>query len=106
MSVRVKIPASLQPKHPSAVKDYKIDWKDDVSPHLETSETISSQTTVASTGITVDSSALTDTNTSVTFWLSAGTHGQVYQITNKVVTSSSRTLYAVVSIEVSDDPNP
>ena len=42
-------------------------------------------------GITVDSSSITDTNTSVTVWLSSGTAGTAYDVRCEIVTSASRT---------------
>ena len=58
-------------KDPDAVLDYKFDWAastngSGASDWLADGETISSHTITATTGLTVDSSSLTDTNTSVT----------------------------------------
>ena len=83
-------------KDPDAVLDYKWDWKASTngtgsSDWLASGETISSHTIDADTGITVDSSSLTDTNTSVTVWLSGGTAGTTYAVRCEIVTSSSRT---------------
>lgn len=58
---------------------------------LASGETISSHTITADTGITVDSDSITDTNTSVTVWLSGGTIGQKYRINCNIVTSDGRT---------------
>lgn len=85
-------------KDPSAVLDYKFDW----SSWLATGETISSHTITADTGITVDSSSLTDTNTSVTVWLSGGTAETSYTVTCQVVTSASRTDERSITIRVKD----
>lgn len=74
-------------KDPAAVLDYKFDWSD----WLESGETISTRTVTAESGITVDSSSITDTNTSVTVWLSGGTAGVNYDVTCRIVTSASRT---------------
>jgi len=83
-------------KDPDAVLDYKFDWKaltngTGTSDWLGTTETISSHTIDADTGITVASSALSDGNTSVTVWLSGGTHGYDYAVRCEVVTSGART---------------
>ena len=83
-------------KDPDAVLDYKFDWKADTngngtSDWLQSGETLSSHTIDADSGITVDSSALSDTNTSVTVWLSGGTAGTDYAVRCEVVTSASRT---------------
>ena len=83
-------------KDPDAVLDYKFDWKDSTngtgdSDWLASGETIASHTIDEDTGITVDSSAQTDTNTSVTVWLSGGTAGVSYAVRCEIVTSASRT---------------
>lgn len=83
-------------KDPAAVLDYKFDW----SSWLASGETISTQTTTAATGLTVDSSSITDTNTTVTAWLSGGTAGTEYTVTNQIVTSSSRTDERAIRIRV------
>ena len=86
-------------KDPDAVLDYKFDWAADTNGSadldatdwLADGETISSHTIIAEAGITVDSSSLTDTNTSVTVWLSGGTAGEHYLVTCRIVTSDSHT---------------
>jgi hypothetical protein len=86
---------SIFDKDPQAVLDYKFDWKaltngTGSEDWLAASETISSHTVTATTGITVDSSSLTDTSTSVTVWLSAGTDQTTYTVTCHIVTSAAR----------------
>jgi len=86
-------------KDPDAVLDYVFDWKaatnqptvSGLTDWLASGETISSHVITADEGIDVDSSALSDTNTSVTVWLSGGTVGAVYEVACKIVTSASRT---------------
>ena len=85
-------------KDPSAVLDYVFDWAsltnertDATSDWLGSGETITSKTVTAETGITVDSSSLTDSNTSVTVWLSGGTAGSNYIVACRIVTSAGRT---------------
>jgi len=83
-------------KDPDATLDYKFDWKASTNgtgdtDWLQSGETISSFTIDEDTGITVDSSAKSDTNTSVTVWLSGGTAGTTYAVRCEIVTSSSRT---------------
>lgn len=83
-------------KDPDAVLDYKFDWKASTnstgdSDWLASGETIASHTIDADSGITVDSSSQTDTNTSVTVWLSGGTAGTTYAVRCEIVTSGSRT---------------
>ena len=74
-------------KDPDAILDYKVDW----SEWLDTDETISTQTTLASTGITVESSGIFDSSTSVVAWLSGGTANSRYRITSRITTSAGRT---------------
>ena len=83
-------------KDPDAVLDYKFDWAaltngSGSSDWLQAGETIASHTIDEDTGITVDSSAATDANTSVTVWLSGGTAGTEYAVRCEIVTSGSRT---------------
>lgn len=70
-------------KDPDAVLDYGFDWTD----WLTDTEVISTSTWTVPTGITMDSDSETTTATKV--WLSGGTAGTTYTITNKIVTDSS-----------------
>lgn len=72
-------------KDPDAVLDYQIDW----SSWLATGETISSSDWVVQTGITENSAS--NTTTTATIWLSGGAAGVTYTVTNRIVTTASRT---------------
>ena len=92
-------------KDPNAVLDYVFDWAASTngtgdSDWLASAETISTKTIASTTGITVDSSSITDSNTSVTVWLSGGTAGTDYEIACKIVTSASRTDERTITIMV------
>ena len=94
-------------KDPDAVLDYVFDWAaltngttGGTSDWLASGETISTKTITAETGITVDSSSITDTNTSVTVWLSGGSAGNIYYVSCKIVTSAGRTDERTINIEV------
>ena len=92
-------------KDPDAVLDYKFDWKAETnstgnSDWLISGETISSHTITADTGITVDSSSETDTDTSVTVWLSGGTDKVDYSVACEIVTSDGRTDERTATIKV------
>lgn len=94
-------------KDPNAVLDFKFDWRaltngSGTSDWLESGETISSHTITAATGITVDSSSLTDSSTSVTVWLSGGTDGNKYNVTCRIVTSAGRTDDRTAEIRVAN----
>lgn len=90
---------------PQAVLDYKWDWAADTngsgsSDWLASGETISSHAIAAVTGITKDSSALTDTNTSVTAWYSGGTALVDYDVTCHIVTSDGREDDRTITLKV------
>lgn len=79
--------SNVKLKDPNAVLDYKFNWSD----WLASGETISTITITAESGITVDSSTITDTGTTVTVWLSSGTAGNIYDVACLITTSDSRT---------------
>ncbi len=94
-------------KDPAARLDYKFDWRADTNNHdpaassdyLAAGETISSATVTADTGITVDTDSITDTNTSVTVWLTGGTDGEDYEVVCQIETSDSRTDQRTITIQ-------
>lgn len=71
-------------KDPDAVLDYQIDWATWLS-----GDTISTSTWIVPAGIVKDSDSFTTTAT--TIWLSGGTAGDRYNITNRIVTAGGRT---------------
>jgi len=70
-------------KDPQAVLDYTIDWAD----WLET-DLISTSTWTVPSGLTEGTH--TNTTTTTTAWISGGTEGVVYEITNHIVTAAGR----------------
>lgn len=72
-------------KDPSAILDYTVDW----SNWLDTAETITSSTWTADTGLTIVSSSRTSNKSTV--FLSGGTGGENYLVSNTIVTSASPT---------------
>lgn len=72
-------------KDPDATLDYQIDW----SSWLATGETISSSAWIVPDGLTEVSDS--NTTTTATIWLSGGTDGESYRITNRVTTTAGRT---------------
>ena len=91
-------------KDPNAVLDFKFDLAalthlvdGAVSDYLQTGEALSAtpgEVDVFSsdpTVLIVDSFALTDTNTSVTAWVSGGVNGRSYTLTCRFKTSLGRT---------------
>lgn len=71
-------------KDPSAVLDYGIDW----SAWLGT-DTIVASTWTVQAGITKGNTSFSATRTLV--WLSGGTDGTDYTLTNRIVTAGGRT---------------
>lgn len=81
-------------KDPDAVLDWVWDWNE----WLDEGETITTSTFIPSVGITVDSE--TNTTKTATVWLSGGTAGQVYQVTNRITSSAGRTDDRSITIRV------
>jgi len=73
-------------KDPDDVLDYLWDWTEWLA---NESDTISSSTFTVETGLTKNSS--TNTTTTATVWLSGGTAGEEYDVTNRIVTTGGRT---------------
>lgn len=94
-------------KDPDAVLSYKFDWKAKTngsgpSDWLASGVTIASQTITADSGITVDSSSITDTSTSVTVTLLGGTAGNSYKVACKITTSDGQTDERTITIKVEE----
>jgi hypothetical protein len=83
------------PKDPNEVKDYEIDWSD-----LLDTDTISTTTWLMPTGVTKNSD--TNTTTTTTIWLSSGTAGTTYSLTNRITTAGGRTYDRTVKLKVKD----
>lgn len=81
-------------KDPDDVLDYQVDW----SGRLPTGDTISTSTWIVPAGLTKDSDS-TSTKTT-TIWLSGGTAGSTYSVTNRVVTTGGRTMDASVTLRL------
>lgn len=98
-------------KDPDDVLNYKFDWAplengtgdsnwlDRTSSPLES---ISSHSITAESGITVDSSSITDNSTTVTVALSGGTAGSKYNVTCQIVTSTGQTVDRTAVVKVLD----
>lgn len=72
-------------KDPDDVKDYQLDW----SGRLSDLENISSSEWLVPEGVTMESDSFQDRRS--TIWLSGGTAGERYRLTNRVRTSEGRT---------------
>ena len=80
-------------KDPQAVLDYAVDWATWLG-----SDTITSSAFTVGTGLTKDSQATTTTKATV--WLSGGTDGTDYQVTNTITTAGGRTDERTITIMV------
>lgn len=88
-------------KDPAEVLDFVVDWSGAYpGPALEDAETITASAFTADAGITIDSSSATTTTT--TCWLSGGTAGEAYKVTNEITTSAGRTLVFSFKVWVRD----
>lgn len=83
-------------KDPDAVLDYQLDW----SAWLPDGDTIVTSTWIVQDGIVKDSDSHTDT--AATVWLSGGTLGTTYAVTNRISTVEGRTDDRTIRITVRD----
>lgn len=83
-------------KDPDATLDWVWDWNE----WLDEGETISTSTFFATVGLVITQSS--NTTKTATVWLSGGTAGQVYQVTNRITTSSGRTDDRSITIRVEE----
>ena len=80
-------------KDPDEVLDYTVNWTARIDP-----DTISTSTWLVPVGITKNSDSHTTTVT--TIWLSGGTIGTKYTLTNRIVTIGGRTMDQSIDIKV------
>lgn len=80
--------------------DARLDWVWDWNEWLDEGETIEESTFIASVGITIDDSSVT--TKTATVWLSGGTAGQVYQVTNRISTTAGRIDDRSITIRVTE----
>ncbi len=72
-------------KDPDATLDYGFDWSD----WLQAGETISTSVWTVGTGLTEGEDEMSTSITKI--WLSGGTAGETYTVSNKITTDQSRT---------------
>jgi hypothetical protein len=77
------------------VLDYRVDWSEWLD-----ADTISTSTWHVPDGITQD--AENETTTTATIWLSGGTTGENYNVTNHITTAGGRTGERTITIKVRD----
>lgn len=86
----------LEPKDPNDVIDYRVDW----SKWLRDGDTILVSEWIVPDGIEMDSE--TNTNTTTTIWLSGGSAGATYQLTNRITTAQGRQRDRTITIRVKE----
>lgn len=97
---------SIKIKTPNEVLDFIFDFASTTNggttpDWLEAGETLlAGFSVVTDAGLTIDSSSLTNTNTSITVWISSGTAGSRYNVTVLGTTSSARTFEYTGTIKV------
>lgn len=90
-------------KRPAEVKDYKIDWSSALLVDgVDVGDTVTASTWTVETGITKDSDSRTTSTT--TAWLSGGTEGVHYTVTNQVTTTQGRTYERSFVVQVEAAP--
>lgn len=85
----------LYTKDPNAILDYTINW----APFLGV-DTISTSAWIVPSGITNVTD--TKTTTTTTIWLSGGTIGSFYDLTNRIVSVGGRTDDRTIRVRIKD----
>lgn len=80
-------------KDPNDVDSFGINWATRLDGDL-----ISTSDWIVPTGLTEDSAS--NTTTTTTIWLSSGTDGDDYELTNRITTTGGRTLDQTVKLRV------
>lgn len=83
-------------KDPNAELDYIIDWSTWLG-----ADTIASDSWIVDDGITKESDS--NTTTTATVWLSGGTLGRTYDVTNRIVTAGGRTADQTLRIQIVEE---
>ena len=86
---------SLHLKDPNDIVDYQINWATWLG-----SDTIATSTWTVPTGLTQVSE--TETTTTATIWLSGGTAGELYTVSNRITTAGGRTADQSLQIRVGE----
>lgn len=90
-------------KRAAEVKDYQIDWSKKLLVNgVDTGDAVSTSSWVVESGITKDSD--TKATKTTTVWLSGGTAGVEYTLTNRVVTTGGRTYEQSFVVTITSPP--
>lgn len=76
-------------KDPNAILDYELDWSAWLI--AANSDTIATSTWIVPDGLTRALAGDSHNDTSAVIWLSGGTAGQLYTLTNRITTTGGRT---------------
>lgn len=87
--------SNLKTKDPDSVVDYGIDWSSYLASN---NDTIASSSWIVPAGLTKASDSHTADHAFV--WLSGGTVGSTYQITNRITTAGGRTEDESIHIQI------
>ncbi len=90
------MPEYLCRKDPDELQDYTVDWASFLG-----ADTIATSSWSVPAGLT--NSASSKTTTTATVWLSGGTGGYEYEVTNTITTAAGRTYEKSMIIPVLDD---
>lgn len=96
-------PIAAYSKDPADRRDYSLDWA--ALGLLPAGDSISASTWTADAGITVESAgqfAPTFTTTKTTVWLSGGTDGTSYNVTNRITTTAGRIVERTIKVLVAN----
>ena len=77
----------LDPHDPTAINDYAVEWATLLAGETETALASSAWSASTPAGLTISSTTLSGTKAVV--WVTGGTPGRTYGLTNTVVTSGS-----------------
>ena len=92
-------------KDPEAVLDYPLDLAaatngTGAEDWLESGETVSAHTVTVPSGLTLDSSNVTNSGTTIVAWISGGTAGSSYDVNYEWTTTGGRTDQRTRTIDV------
>lgn len=89
-------------KDPDATEDFGFNWADYLGADTISTSSWTAYTTGwdATSEITIDSDA--ETTTTTTVWLSSGTKGKSYYLTNRIVTAGGRTVDRTLKVVVAE----
>lgn len=89
---------ALPTKDPNDKLDYEVSWAEWLA--NTDGDTIATSAWIVPDGIVEDETRRAVTATTATIWLSGGTHGQTYLVTNRITTVEGRKVDRTIHIVV------